>query len=76
MRIEKNFSLRPYNTFDVDVKCKYFVESEKEAEFIDFIREVLEICIKRSLHTILFVIFHGNLCIFCHYHMGKAHYDL
>ncbi|WP_443901248.1 UDP-N-acetylmuramate dehydrogenase [Odoribacter laneus] len=39
MRIEKNFSLRSYNTFDVDVKCKYFVESEKEAEFIDFIRE-------------------------------------
>lgn len=39
MKIEENISLRPYNTFGIDVKCKYFVAGEEEEEFIEFIRE-------------------------------------
>lgn len=35
MRIEENFNLRKYNTFDIDCKCKYFIESDSEADFIE-----------------------------------------
>lgn len=39
MRIEENFNLKKYNTFDIDVCCKYFVETEQEDELIGFVSE-------------------------------------
>lgn len=37
MKIEENYSLKHYNTFDIDVKCKYFVESGREEEWLEFV---------------------------------------
>lgn len=34
MRIEENFNLQAYNTFAIDCRCRYFVESEREEDFI------------------------------------------
>lgn len=39
MRIEENFNLRKYNTFDMDVRCKYFVEVPEEEELMGFAAE-------------------------------------
>lgn len=36
MKIEENYSLRAHNTFDIYVRCKYFVESDNEADWQDF----------------------------------------
>lgn len=38
MRIEENYSLKAYNTFDIDVRCKYFVEAEDENELLKFVK--------------------------------------
>ena len=35
MEIRKDFSLKDYNTFGIDVKCKYFVEADGEEIFCD-----------------------------------------
>lgn len=35
MRIEKNFSLRQYNTFGLDCKCNYFIEGDSAEDFIE-----------------------------------------
>lgn len=37
MEVRENYSLKNYNTFGIDVKCRYFVESDKESEFLEFI---------------------------------------
>ncbi len=37
MKISENYSLRPYNTFDIDVRCKYFVEADDESELLEFV---------------------------------------
>lgn len=37
MKIEENYSLKPYNTFGIDVKCKYFAESDREEDWLEFI---------------------------------------
>lgn len=37
MKISENYSLRPYNTFDIDVRCKYFIEADDEEELLDFV---------------------------------------
>ena len=39
MIIKENHSLKPYNTFGIDAKCKYFVEAEEEEELLDFVRQ-------------------------------------
>lgn len=35
MRIEEDFNLRKYNTFDIDCTCKYFIESDSEEDFAE-----------------------------------------
>lgn len=37
MEVRENYSLKNYNTFGIDVKCRYFVESDNEADFLDFL---------------------------------------
>lgn len=37
MDIRENCSLKTYNTFGIDVRCRYFVESADEAELLDFV---------------------------------------
>lgn len=37
MEIKENYSLKAYNTFDIDVRCKYFVITDQEDELLDFI---------------------------------------
>lgn len=37
MEVRENYSLKNYNTFGIDVKCRYFVESDSEADFLDFV---------------------------------------
>ncbi len=37
MKIEHNVSLKPYNSFHVDVACDTFVEIEKESELQDYL---------------------------------------
>lgn len=37
MKIEENYSLKPYNTFGIDIKCKYFAESDREEEWLEFV---------------------------------------
>lgn len=37
MEIRENYSLKNYNTFGIDVKCRYFVESDTESEFLEFV---------------------------------------
>lgn len=37
MKVEENYSLKSYNTFNIDVRCKYFVESDREEEWLDFV---------------------------------------
>ena len=39
MEIKENFSLMAYNTFGIDVRCKYFVESDKEEDFVAFAKD-------------------------------------
>lgn len=37
MEVRENYSLKNYNTFGIDVKCRYFIESDNEAELLDFV---------------------------------------
>lgn len=37
MEVRENYSLKNYNTFGIDVKCRYFVESATESDFLDFV---------------------------------------
>lgn len=37
MEVRENYSLKNYNTFGIDVKCRYFVESDSEQEFLEFL---------------------------------------
>ena len=39
MEIQENYSLKAYNTFDIDVKCKYFVRAEAEDELLEFVAD-------------------------------------
>lgn len=39
MKIQENYSLKAYNTFDIDVKCKYFVRAEAEDELLEFVAD-------------------------------------
>ncbi len=36
MEVKEYYSLKAYNTFDIDVKCRYFVETESEEELLEF----------------------------------------
>ncbi len=38
IEIRENFCLREYNTFDIDVTCKYFVTSDQESELLEFVK--------------------------------------
>jgi len=35
MRIEKDFNLRQYNTFGLDCRCNYFIESDSAEDFVE-----------------------------------------
>lgn len=37
MEVRENYSLKNYNTFGIDIKCRYFVESDTESEFLEFV---------------------------------------
>lgn len=37
MEVRENYSLKNYNTFGIDVKCRYFVESDTESDFLEFV---------------------------------------
>lgn len=37
MEVEENYSLKEYNTFGIDVKCRYWVEADREDELLDFV---------------------------------------
>lgn len=37
MEIKENYSLKAYNTFGIDVRCKYFVEADAEPELLEFV---------------------------------------
>ncbi|MGL5682276.1 MAG: UDP-N-acetylmuramate dehydrogenase [Marinifilaceae bacterium] len=37
MEVKENYNIRKYNTFNIDVKCKYFVESDNEQDFLEFV---------------------------------------
>lgn len=37
MIVEENYSLKPYNTFGVDVRCRYFVEAGEVDELLNFV---------------------------------------
>lgn len=37
MEVRENYSLKNYNTFGIDVKCRYFVESSTESDFLEFV---------------------------------------
>lgn len=39
MNIRENISLKPYNTFGIDAKAKYFAEVSSEQELIDILNE-------------------------------------
>lgn len=39
IEVREDCSLKAYNTFDIDVKCKYFVESDDEEELRAFVAE-------------------------------------
>ena len=38
IEISENFSLKEYNTFGIDVVCKYFVKCDQESELLEFVR--------------------------------------
>ncbi len=38
MQIQKNISLKPYNTFNVDVKAKFFTEINHKSELIELLK--------------------------------------
>ena len=37
IEISENFSLKEYNTFGIDVTCKYFVKCDQESELLEFV---------------------------------------
>ena len=37
IEINENFSLKEYNTFGIDVTCKYFVKCDQESELLEFV---------------------------------------
>lgn len=37
MDLKQNYSLKKYNTFGIDVRCKYFVEADQEDELLEFV---------------------------------------
>lgn len=37
MEIKENYSLKEYNTFGIDVRCRYFVESDCEEELLELV---------------------------------------
>lgn len=39
MVIKENYSLRAYNTFDIDVRCRYFIEAKEEQELLDIVAD-------------------------------------
>lgn len=39
MTVRENFNLKEYNTFNIGVCCRYFVESDSEEELLEFVRE-------------------------------------
>lgn len=38
MEIKENYSLKQYNTFGIDAKCRYFVEADSEEELLEFVK--------------------------------------
>ena len=39
IEVKEDYSLKAYNTFDIDVKCKYFVESDEEEALRAFVAD-------------------------------------
>ncbi len=37
MEIRENYNLKKYNTFGIDVVCRYFIEAEEEKELLEFV---------------------------------------
>ena len=74
MEVKENFNLKAYNTFAVDVKCKYFVESDKGEDFAEFARLVrVFTCVNYVIHSriisqnIRFVHKYGHFGLFINY---------
>jgi len=38
MKVFENYSLKKYNTFSIDVNCRYFVEGDKKEDFLEFVK--------------------------------------
>ena len=39
IEVKEDYSLKPYNTFAIDVKCRYFVESDEEEALRAFVAD-------------------------------------
>lgn len=39
MEIKENYSLKAYNTFDIDVRCRYFIEADDEQELMGVVAD-------------------------------------
>ena len=39
IEVKEDYSLKAYNTFDIDVRCKYFVESDEEEALRAFVAD-------------------------------------
>lgn len=39
MEIKENYSLKAYNTFDIDVRCRYFIEADDEQELLEVVAD-------------------------------------
>lgn len=74
IEVKEDYSLKAYNTFDIDVKCKYFVESDEEealrAFVADYEWEPSEVLILGGGSNFLFTEDFGRYC-FLSGHAGK-----
>ena len=39
IEVKEDYSLKPYNTFAIDVKCRHFVESDEEEALRAFVAD-------------------------------------
>ena len=44
IEVKEDYSLKPYNTFAIDVKCRYFVESDEEEALRAFVADYYRYC--------------------------------
>ena len=62
IEISENFSLKEYNTFGIDVTCKYFEKCDQESELLEFVRsyeldpeEILRLGGRKTLTGLFFI---------------------